>query len=216
MKNSKSEYKDLLIEYSFSNDSVFSTVVPESEWKKQKEAEEFLAKYWLSEKEYDEHWRSIQNAMFVNQKKGLPELKFTKEYEVLALNGGALFEEKDFLQLQSCMKQVGDSYFVVIENSFGDKEKPVFRMKFPVDITWQELMSGGVISIAIVEYDMNEYFVFGESGAWGKYAANDYIHALDIIGFKKQYSSLFHEAFKVSHEERAEISRWVPKGYLDR
>ena len=216
MKNQKKEFKELLAEYSFLNDSVFSTVVPESEWKKKKAAEEFLAKYWISDTEYRGGWEPIQNTIFINPEKGLPELRFSKKFEMLALRGGILFVEKDFLQLQTCMKRIGEKYFVVIENSFGDKNKPIFRMKFPVDITWQELMSGGFISIAIVGYDMNEYFVLGESGSWGKYAANDYIHPLDIIGFKKEYSELFRAVFKVSLEEQAEIAKWIPPGYLDR
>jgi len=215
MKNLKNEYSKILNEYKISEGSIFSTIVPESEWRKQKEAEQFLEKYWLSKQVYEKHWKPIQDTMFIQQEKGLPYLKFSKKYEMLALRGGVLFEEKDFLQLQNCMKLVGDKYFVIIENDVENKSKPLIRVKFPVDISWQELMSGGVISIAIVEYDMNEYFVFGDSGAWGKYAANDYIHALDIVGFKKEYSTLFREVFKVPLEESAEISEWVPKGYFD-
>lgn len=216
MKNLKKEYISLVENYNSSIYSRQSTLVPKNIWSQPKKAEAYLEKYWLSKKEYDEHWKPIQDAMFTNQEKGLPDLKFTKSYEMLTLRGGVLFEEKDFLQLQSCMNQVGDKYFVVIENSFGDIDKPLIRVKFPVDITWKDLMSGSFISDVIIDCDINEYFVFGESGAWGKYAANDYIHALDIVGFKKEYSSLFREVFKVLSEEDTEISEWVPKGYLDR
>ena len=59
----------------------------------------------------------------------------------------------------------------------------------------------------------NEYFVFGASDAWGKYAANDYENPLDLIGFKEKYSALFKKNFKVSDEEKQEIISWLPVAY---
>ena len=84
---------------------------------------------------------------------------------MIALRGGNLFVEEDFLQLQKAMQEVGEEYFVIIQHSqeFTDGE-PMFRMKFPVNITWEELTSGNYISAVLLEMSYNEYFVFGKSG----------------------------------------------------
>lgn len=94
--------------------------------------------------------------------------------------------EADFKQLQKAMLAVGDSHFVVIQTSqdFAEGE-PMFRMKFPVGISWGELMSGNYISAVLFEMNCNEYVVFGNSGKIGKYAASDQNHPQDIIGFKQ-------------------------------
>lgn len=66
-----------------------------------------------------------------------------------------------------------------ILQEFTDGE-PMFRMKFPVNITWEELTSGNYISAVLLEMSYNEYFVFGNSGSYGKYSANDYEHPMDM------------------------------------
>ena len=57
------------------------------------------------------------------------------------------------------------------------------------------------------------YFVFGDSGEWGKYVANDYKFPLDIIGFRNKYAELFKRNFVLSIEERNEIYEWLPETY---
>lgn len=211
------EYQDILIEYSYSIYSMHSTMIPELEWGNKEVAEKYLEKYWLPKEEYEKAWKPIQDRIFINQEKGLPSLIFAKEYEIIALRGGVLFEEKDFKQLQDCFLKVGDKHFVIVENSFGNElQRTPFRMKYPVAISWQEFMSGNFISSVLAEMCANEYFVFGDSAAWGKYAANDYEKPLDIIGFKKEYSQLFKDIFRVPKEEEFEIFEWLPPLYKKR
>ncbi|HEV2830341.1 MAG TPA: hypothetical protein VGW31_00045, partial [Hanamia sp.] len=91
--------------------------------------------------------------------------------------------------------------------------EPMFRMKFPVNITWKELTSGNYISAVLLEMGYNAYFVFSGSGNWGKYSANDYDYPLDIIGFKPELAPIFQEYFKQPKEEREEIREWLPQEY---
>lgn len=210
------EYQSLLDKYSFEGYSLYSTYIPRSEWGKKEIAQKYLEKYWLSQKEYENKWKPIQDKIFINQDKGLPELVFASEYEILALQGGVLFEESDFKQLQKCFKTIGDKFFVIIENTFGNTIEPAFRMKYPADISWKELMSGNFISSVMCEMFHNEYFVFGESTEWGKYSANDYINALDLLGFTKKYRSLFKSNFEISQEEAHTIKQLLPEAYKNR
>jgi len=208
------EYQELIDKYSFKGYSIYSNLISEEKWGNKKVAQQYLEKYWLSEAEYQNIWKPIQDKIFINQKYGLPELIFAQGYEIIALRGGVLFEEDDFKKLQHCFLQLGNSHFVVIENTFGDRdEKSFFRLKFPSNISWQEIMSGNFISSVLCEMFQNEYFVFGETDSWGKYAANDYETPLDLIGFKKDYATLFRDSFKVSNEEKEEIQLWLPEAY---
>jgi hypothetical protein len=210
------EYQTHLEEYSREGSGWFSKLTLESEWGKKEIAEQYLSKYWLSQAKYDTFWKPIQNQIFINQDRSLPEIIFNANFNMLAFRGGRLFLREDFEQLQKCFLEVKDKYFVVIENTFGGKlQEPAFRMEYPTEITWEELTSGNFISSTIIESMYKEYFVFSESKIWGKYSANDYHHPLDIIGFKPEYSSLFRDKLKQSEEERQEIMEWLPPNYKE-
>src|SRR6218665_800348 len=208
------EFEKHLKHYSTYWWSSFTKLAPEFEWGNIKKARFYLEKYWLPQKEYDNAWKPIQDKIFINQGKSLPELLFAEQYNLLALRGGCLFLEEDFKQLQQSLIAIGEKYFVVIENTFGGKlDEPAFRMRFPTDITWEELTSGDFISSVFFEMLPNEYFVFSESGNWGKYSANDYENPLDIIGFKPELAPVFKKHFKQPKEEQEEIREWLPKEY---
>lgn len=193
----------------------FSKLVPSDQWGDKQLAEEYLQKYWLPEQEYLSIWKPIQDKIFI-QDKSLPDLVYRSEFKMIALRGGCLFLEEDFKQLQKAMQEVDEEYFVIIQHSqdFTENE-PMFRMKFPVDITWEELISGNYISAVLLEMSYNEYFVFGKSGNWSKYSANDYKYPLDIISFKPELAHVFQEYFRQSKEEQEEIREWLPQKYKE-
>ena len=123
----------------------FNTLLPESEWGNRELAERFLQKYWLSESEYTDRWQRIQDQIFCSGK-SLPDLIFRNRYKIIASRGGCLFLEDDFKNLQSCFTELGDRHFVVIEDNFGGKSQEAsFRIKFPSNITWEEMKSGNYI-----------------------------------------------------------------------
>lgn len=207
------EYIRHIEEYSIYGHSSFSNLVPSENWGNKELAEKYLRKYWLTEQEYLSTWKPIQDNIFI-QGRGLPDIIYHSEFEIIALRGGCLFMEEDFKQLQKAMQKVGDEYFVIIQHSQDFTEgEPMFRMKFPVSITWEELISGNYISAVLLEMSYNEYFVFGSKGNWGKYSANDYENPLDIIGFNPEIAQIFQEYFKQPKEEREEIRELLPQEY---
>lgn len=191
----------------------FSRLIPEDKWGDWKLAEIYLQKYWLPEQEYLNIWRPLQNAIFI-QGKNVPDLIYHNEFQMIIVNGGCLFSEDNFLQLKKAMQEMGEEHFVVIQNNQEyTSGEPVFRMKFPTNITWKEITSGNYISAVLLEMSFNEYYVFGVNGKWGKYSATDYIRPLDIIGFQSEFAPIFNEVFKQSNEERQEIQKWIPDNY---
>ena len=206
------EYSKHIEVYSNYVHSSFSKLVAEGEWGNKKVAEDYLKKYWLSGQEYLTFWKPVQDKIFQNN--DLPDLVFQSDFKILALRGGCLFVEEDFNLLQNALLQLGEDYFTVIQHSqdFTERE-PMFRMKYPTNITWDELVSGNYISAVLFEMPYNNYYVFGTNGNWGKYSANDYEHPIDIIGFKPELASIFREEFEQPKEEKEEIWEWLPQEY---
>lgn len=210
------EYNNILNEYAHNVYSMYSKLIPESEWGNKEIASEYLNRYFLSIEEYTQKWKPIQECIFQNERTGLPAKVFKEGFNLMAIRGGILFEREDFENLQNCIKAVGDKNLVIVQNDFGGAvEKPLLRMKYPVDITWERLMCGNFVSTVLFEMFANEYFVFSESGNWGKYSANDYENPLDIIGFKPELAAIFQEHIRQSKEEQEEIREWLPQEYKE-
>lgn len=175
-------------------------------------AKNYLQKFYLSSDEYFGHWKKIEDSIFQNKEEGLAKKIIRDEFFYFFGRGGTLFEERDFNLLQECILKIGDKNLIIVQNDFGEKmESPILRMKFPADISWRELMSGNFISSLLFEMYFNEYFVYSESGLWGKYAANDYDFPLDIVCFKPEIADVFKKYKNLSEEDLEDILEWIPK-----
>lgn len=202
------------------------------------QAELYFEKYWLDEDEYIEKWLSIQESIFDSEAKHLPDMMFNKNFELFPLVGGDIFLiEKDFSLLQDCMRQIGDKHFVIVQNrnvvvgNYNSENDfiahPFTRFKYPINISWSEIMSGGIVGCEHFNNGCKDYFVFGDSGNWGRYVANSWVqplnstglNPLNIMGFKKEFSELFKRNFEEVRKLEPEItpeilfSEWLPDSY---
>lgn len=176
--------------------------MPLKEWGTRENAEKYLTKYWLPQEEYREQVRAMQAVVFNSSVIEFPDFVFRDPFELIALRGGVLFVEEEFHILQECLFEIGDSHFYIVENNPDNSfEEPQLRMKYPSNITWNELMNGNFISIVLFKWPIKEYYVFGSSGKWGKYAANDYEMPVDVYGFDNSHSQLFKRNF-YRHKKR--------------
>jgi len=208
------EFDDHIRFYSMYAQMHFSKFVSEKEWGNRVLAESFLRNYWLSEQEYLTNWKLIQDKIFQNNR--LPDLVFQPGFQLVALRGGNLFLEEDFIQLQKAMIQMEETFFVVIQHHQDFTEgEPKFRIKFPVSITRKELLSGNYISSVLFEMTRNDYYVFGSSGNWGKYTDNDYDYPMDLIGYKSELASIFRPLYQMIKEENGAVTRHLSKKYID-
>ncbi|MEM7174085.1 MAG: hypothetical protein AAF380_02395 [Bacteroidota bacterium] len=208
----------LIKEYGDPND-VFA-MVGRGKYNK-KVARSYLEKYFLPEKDYLKKWKPIENTIFQNQDKSLPEMVFQDHFDLLGFLGGCLFQQKYFETLQACMQALGDQHLVIIHKPILHEDIPPLRMIYPSSITWSEMMSGNYISYIICESSLDDYFVFSESGLWGKYACTDYydpndnnMTELNVIGFQPAYNAIFKKHFKPLQEE--EMKKRLPPLYKNR
>lgn len=183
----------------------------------------YLKKNWLHITLLNNYWLPIKNSIFKPGSKDLPEQMFNEDFELIAQKAGILFTKEEYSSLQKCMKIAGDQHFVIIENR--TKKNTItdyhpLRFVFSIDTTWEELNNdddhsyNDISSYDLILNPQKHFFVFGDSGKWGKYTANDYNDTpLDIIGFKPGLAPVFREQFKQTKDEREEIRNWLPQEY---
>lgn len=195
-----------------------------SEGNQQEKAQIYLEKYWLSHDEYERIWEPIKSSIFLEKGFFFPNIGFQPGFELMALSISTIFKQEDFEILRNIMKVTGDRYFVVIQN-YDEKNPPIirpsgkkdppWRLIYPATITWDELTHGmeeyGDICYELFREPYKEYFIFGDSGVWGKYAANDPMPAVHIFGFKKEYSKIFRQHFPEAAKEHYELLESSPE-----
>lgn len=86
-------------------------------------------------------------------------------------------------------------------------------------------MSGdGYISIELLQAATKVHFIFGNSGTWGRYVANDYVSPsiepsahtpLNIMAFKDEFSELFRNNFEELRRLELNITpeKFLPASY---
>jgi hypothetical protein len=175
--------------------------------------EKYLEKYWLDKRDLNEVWLNIKNKVFSTAFSAFPDPLYNVSFDTIIRKGGCLLYQDELEQIQLCMKNFGEKHLFIIEDydetNPPHTSGPPYRFKFPVDISWKEIIGGAELSWLVFRIPERNYFVFSDSGQWGKYAGNDYEYPLDIIGFDKKYSDLFHEKFKVPPEEVEDLKEWT-------
>ncbi|WP_192348478.1 hypothetical protein [Algoriphagus sp. Y33] len=185
----------------------------------------YLEKYWLDITEFNSNWLPVKNKIFNPTSKDLPDKMFNEDFELLVQKAGVLFTKEEYYALQKCMLAAGDKFFVIIENKEAanaiESDHVRLRFTYPVNTSWNELCNDNEkhLTTEISSYDLlvnpqKNFFVFGDSGKWGKYTANNYGYTpLEIIGFKPELASNFIEQFKLPKNEQEEILAWLPRNY---
>ena len=152
----------------------------------------FLQKYALDDDTFRKECAPVMQEVFrLNEKRGfnLQEMSvaelFQDGFHAFAYFTSHIFLDKEhFMLTQSIGKQLGDNYLYIIEED-GDDPDIAFRLRFPMDISWEELCSGGCISDVLFKGMEKCYYVFGDSGRWGKWC--DYENSwwdYELFGYK--------------------------------
>lgn len=202
------------------------------------ETEQFLEAYWLGPSELSSKWENVFALIFDKDGRYLPDMMFNLGYELFPLFGGDIFvSESDFKLFKKCMMTAGDRQFAIVQNeqvvieTYVDGETkvlPPLKLCFPADVSWDELFSGGLLSQELFRGSPNDYFVFGDSGRWGRYVANDYTNArsglvyspLVITGYRPEVRECFSEGLSQLRLEEESISiedlfsKILPENYL--
>lgn len=233
------EYKQILKDLG-NHDSweVFHLSVTNRGQGNKKLAKQYLKKYWLTDATYKNEWAAVHHSLF-DVNKQLPDMIFKQNFDFISLLGGVMFEAEDFERFRSCIKKLGEKDFVIIEQATGTKRRSspaTFRMRYPIDIAWDELMNGDFVSVSLFEKDENDYYIFGKSNLWGMYVANNFFESsseapgnpIRIIGFHPLCRDIFRVVFKIPEgeycenlnyipeKERPDLNEWTPRRYKEK
>lgn len=182
---------------------------------------DYLEQYWLDKRELVDVWLKIKNTIFKGNSTTYPNGLLNDNFDIMIVKGGPVLDRDYFEQLQGCMKVTGDNYFIILEDNDEDIPLgnlppspglvgwPPLRFKFPVGITFDEIMAGTFVSMEAFDLPERDYFIFGNSGHWGIYAGDDFATPLHVIGFKKEYSDVFHRNIKISKEDIKDLQEWT-------
>lgn len=177
------------------------------------DSQQYLLDYWLVEKEFNDKWNKTFDTIFNNDNNKIPQDIFKEDFVLIPIMmTGGVFYRETFDALKQCMIELGEKEFVVIEKN---KKNPL-RFKYPTHIDWLKLSLENSNTAEYITLELlatfKNYYVWGETGIWGKYYEGENEHSFDIIGVKEEYSILFYSHFKniISLEERGEINSLLP------
>lgn len=95
---------------------------------------------------------------------------FNSEATIFSYNSSPLFWKENFSLVKDIGKAFGEQFIFIIEDE-GCEEDPqqAFKLRIPIETDWEELSDGGFISDVVLNMFHNNYYVFGDSGNWGRW-----------------------------------------------
>lgn len=141
-----------------------------------------LKEYYIQDDEYKEHWKSIQKKVFNDNP--FPKNVFNKNFQLYALTSASVLSEEEYNILRQCLKLYDNlsQYILIVEDT---KEKYPIRLKIPLECEWKDFCPSELnerLSIKVFHFTQGNYYVFSDSGNWGKYVETDN-YDIDIYGF---------------------------------
>ncbi len=197
----------------------------ESEEESYRKGKDFLQKYALDNDTFLMECVPTMRKIFRYGEKQELDLRqqlvtqfFHNEYLIFPYITTHIFlDEEHFLLTQSMGKALGESYIYIIEDETCEEcHDAAFKLRFPVEVSWDELCSGGCVSDALFKVMHNCYYVFGDSGEWGKWC--DYENSWcdrELFIYKNCHDEVraYIEHFSNAHREYDELWNEIQARY---
>ena len=177
-----------------------------------KEAKEFLARFAMDSLEYERKCVPVMRKIFLStaesyfdiRKKSMTEL-LREEYDFFSYQSSPLFWKESYMLIQAICKDFGDKYLYIVEEERCEEcADAAFKIKLPINASWDTISRGGCITDVLFNMFRNNYYVFGDSGNWGKWCDydNDYID-YEVFCYKSLMQSIqvYKDYFSISREE---------------
>ena len=206
------EYSEILKIYSDAYYSIYCGVADMETWPQLEAAEQFLEKYWMLEKTYDDVWFPIFERIFGDIGYSVSEVQFPEQYVVGLMLGGCLFLESDYLAFTKYLLSIGEAEFAIVRfNNSAQFVDTGIRLVFPVGTSWEEFMSGGFVSKLVAFGTIGACFVVGRSGNWGIFTDNDAWYPYIAIGNDRLLRKEMELAFGAQMKEFSFDSERLPR-----
>lgn len=176
------------------------------------QAKAFLHQYAMSDSEYNNICIPAMRKIFVSKPEtyfdirnmGVGEL-FGVESDYFTYLSSPLFWKETYELIQAVCKDYGDQYiFIVEEERCEECPEAAFKLKIPISNSWEVVSEGGFIADVLFNMFNNNYYVFGDSGNWGKWCDydNDYID-YEVFGYKDSNAAIlaYKDYFSISKND---------------
>ena len=176
---------------------------------------EFLDKYSIRSDNEIQSIKLLQSRIFHIPTDGLPHEVFHTGYSLKTVLSGCLFNKPDFSIFVEILHLVEERCFYIIQNDYNGKLEQPLILKFPVDLSWEEMNSGGMLSDYLLRMPYEQYFLFGGSGVWGRFTDNEFDCPCDVYGFsgiaEEKINHIFHEEVDYSND----FYKYLPPVYRE-
>jgi len=187
-----------------------------AEWKNREIAAKYMENYWLSEEEYQGVWKPAQVELYDPLALSYPDLLFRRDFNIFPFDGGLTLNQRSLEKVKSLVKASSEDNFVLIQNSIVSENpgfEPTLRIKYPLSVSWEDLMSGGYISTVLYEMPHNDYFVFGNSGLWAGYVSNDYENPVLLLAIDDSLIGHVTDMLANPEDDAEELKKVIPNNY---
>lgn len=177
-----------------------------------KKARAFLHQYAMSDQEYREICLPTMQKIFgcspdkcFNVQATAISEVFNNGFVYFSYQSSPLFWKESYELVLSICKNCGDhTIFIVEEKRCEECPTSAFQIRIPVGIPWNDISDGGFITDVLFNMFRNNYYVFGDSGNWGKWCDydNDYID-YEVFGYKDSNAAIlaYKDYFSISKND---------------
>ena len=95
-------------------------------------------------------------------------------FEYFSYYSAPLFWKESYKLILKICTKYGDKNIFIVEEECCEKDSEVaFKIKIPVNLPWEKVSKGGYITDVLFNRSNCNYYVFGDSGMWGKWCDYD-------------------------------------------
>ena len=183
---------------------------------------DFLHQYAMNDFEYKDICIPVMRKVF----KFSPEKPFDvntmtmsdmieENFEYFSYHSSPLFWKESYELILKICAEYGDQNIFIVEEECCEKDPDsAFKIRIPVGKSWNEVSNGGYITDVLFNSSNRNYYVFGDSGKWGKWCDYDndncdyetfcYKHITPPV---LEYKTYFSEYIIQDDKFRSETSR---------
>jgi hypothetical protein len=208
------EFEHLLDKYQTEGWRLWSQRFTASDWGDIRAARLFLERYWLASIDFPD-WQRRAEDIFGPSVLSAADPTFRSDLVLRPMLGVVVLIERDWEALRRVGKAAGDSCIVLIgQAGSAEPDDPEIRLRFPIDATWADLMSGNFVSSIVFEMPYKEYLVLGDSARWGMFSASEHEFPFNVIGSIADLEPIVRREFEIPPEEAARVRGWLPPRYV--
>lgn len=183
-----------------------------NEFERLVQAKAFLSKYSMSDDEYTKECVPVMHEIFTYSAKSKFDIRktpvtdlFPDNFSCISYQSSPLFWKESFELVQAICKGFKEKHiFIVEEEQCEEVPEIAFKIKIPIDISWESISNGGFITDVLFNMFNNNYYVFGDSGCWGRWSDydNDFMD-YEVFGYKIETQAVlaYKNYFSITNNE---------------